>query len=395
MQPSKRVVACLLVVPLLILGHFMFHVLPFGQSSAFRSSPASELSHELRCRASRLVAVNRGRNFYSMKPFHTISAVRVDSSQHMTSFIATFNPPPCFRVLAIMAGFNEADVLHSSISDLMNQNIDVHFIDNWSTDGTFNVVRRLQRQYPGRISLERFPEQDDKLYNWAAILQRKTQLAMRAEADWVVHIDPDELRESPWGAEISLRRALYVASELDYNLVNFGNVLVFQPLNSTNFSRKSSLRDSFLHYSTNKFSGDSKQSKAWKTYYSTCLKRHLLHRQVAPDLSASGGHILQYVHSEEYSFPGHKLFPLTFFLRHYPIRSQDHGARKVFSERHGRWNVSERNSLDWHKQYDTVHQGHNFLKEERELARVHDNGDLPAGLLTSFLPCRPDTGHNT
>lgn len=357
--------------------------------SFYSTSYPMMMSHKQRCQAEGAnIAVNLGNNLYTAKPFQPVAATSLRTLQQLSSFMDAFIPPSCFRVLAIMAGYNEEDVLLSSISDLLAQGIDVHFIDNWSTDNSFSVMKRLQRLHPDRITLERFPEQDDKMYNWAAILQRKTTVAMRAKADWVIHVDPDELRESPWGAEVSLRRALYVADDLGYNLANFGNVLVFQPLNTSLFSRKKSLRDSFLHYSMNKFSGDSKQSKAWKTYYSTCSERQLLPKRAAPDLAGSGGHILQYSRSTAYSFPGHNLFPFTFFLRHYPIRSQEHGVRKVFAERNGRWNVSERDSLDWHKQYDSLYQNHNFLWDARELSRVLDSGDLPVDMLTSFLPCR-------
>mmetsp|Transcript_25324 Transcript_25324/g.47365 ORF Transcript_25324/g.47365 Transcript_25324/m.47365 type:complete len:406 (+) Transcript_25324:300-1517(+) len=402
MEISSKLLSCLFITPMLMIFYYVIYLLPVIQSnsevvkfqymshgSTHSSTSDTPVEHKQRCQANGInTAVNHGNNLYTTKPFQSVSATSLGTMQQLSSFMDAFNPPTCFRVLAIMAGYNEEDVLLSSISDLIAQDIDVHFIDNWSTDNSFNVVKRLQRLYPDRISLERFPEQDDKIYNWAAILQRKTQLAMRTKADWVIHVDPDELRESPWGAEVSLLRALYVADELGYNLANFGNVLVFQPLNTTLFSRKKSLRDSFLHYLMNKFSGDSKQSKAWKTYYSTCSRKQLLPKRVAPDLAASGGHILQYSRSIAYSFPEHKLFPFTFFLRHYPIRSQEHGARKVFAERNGRWNVSERDSLDWHKQYDSLHQGHNFVGDARELSQVLDSGDLPIDLLSSFLPCR-------
>jgi hypothetical protein len=331
--------------------------------------------------------VNSGKNLYTVKPFPRVRATA--AAQFLAPFIKEFDPPPCFRVVAIMAGFNEGDVLHSSITDLLNQDVDVHFIDNWSTDNSFSLVKRLQRVYPDRITLEKFPETDTKLYNWGSILERKEELSMRLQADWIIHIDPDELRESPWGREVSLRRALYVADELDYNVANFGNVLVFHPLRSStfNFTRKHSLRSSFLHYSTNRFSGDSKQSKAWKTFYSSCERKQLHAQPPIPDLASSGGHIFQYKKSDDAYFPGHKLFPYTFFLRHYPIRSQRHGMRKVFSERMSRWNESERNKLDWHKQYDALQRGHDFLREERELFRVHDNADLPTSLTSAFLPC--------
>ena len=331
--------------------------------------------------------VNSAKNLYTLKPFAAISVTTLELTSLLESFLQEFQPPPCFRVVALMAGYNEADVLSSSITDLLLQGVDVHFIDNWSTDSTFAVLRRLQRLYPQRITSETFPTQDSKLYNWASILERKTQLASSIKSDWFIHVDPDELRESPWGPSISLRRALFVADALKYNVVNFGNVVVFHPLKRSKFFPKQTLRTNFLHFSINKFSGDSKQSKAWKSYYSSCAASFIHTKPVVADLASSGGHIVQFVKSKNNYFPGHQLFPFTFFLRHYPIRSQEHGTRKVFSERTARWNESERNGLDWHKQYDNLDRGHNFLSDDRELFRAHDNGDLPDSLFSSFIPC--------
>lgn len=411
MEVNTKVLVSLAILPFLMIGYYIIHLVPLlsGNGIALRTTSQHSQNYNYlndvilsakypsvylnaphkRCPlfGSRQM-VNYGKNLYTTKPFSHEYATPFEATQHLPAFMKEFTPPTCFRVMAIMAGFNEADVLHSSITDLIRQDIDVHFIDNWSTDDTAVTIRRLQRTYPGKITSEKFPVVDSRLYNWASLLERKTEIARYVQADWVIHIDPDELRESPWGAEVSLRRALYVADQLEFNVVNFGNVLVFHPLESTNFTRRSSLRQSFLHYSKNQFSGDSKQSKAWKTYYSACDKRELFSPPVVADLASSGGHIVQYIKSKRTHFPGHQLFPYTFILRHYPIRSQEHGMRKVFAERTSRWNESEREKLDWHKQYDTLRQGHNFLGEERALFRAHDNGDLPAGLLSAHLPCR-------
>ncbi len=52
------------------------------------------------------------------------------------------------------------------------------------------------------------------------------------------------------------------------------------------------------------------------------------------DLAATGGH--------DAHFPSRSVFPLRFILRHYPIRSQAHGERKVFEERQNRFLDCER-----------------------------------------------------
>ena len=392
------------MLPLLMLGYYVIHLIPLLQSydeNGIRTTPELYFipnnltySPEMRCPLfGSSHKVNLGKNLYTVKPFARVSATPYEVTQHLPAFLKDFTPPACFRVVAIMAGFNEADVLLSSISNLIYQDIDVHFIDNWSTDSTATTLRQLQHLYPGRITSEKFPEVDSKLYNWASLLERKAAVAMTLRADWIIHIDPDELRESPWGTDVSLRRALYIADQLEYNLVNFGNVLVFHPLKNTSFSPKDSLRTSFLHYSTNKFSGDAKQSKAWKTYYSSCDSKHITldNKPITFDLAQYGGHIFKYGNAKGSFFPGHILFPYTFVLRHYPIRSQEHGMRKVFTERTSRWNESERDKLDWHKQYDALQKGHNFLGDDKELFRAYDNGDLPSGMFSSFLPCRKES----
>jgi hypothetical protein len=78
------------------------------------------------------------------------------------------------------------------------------------------------------------------------------------------------------------------------------------------------------------------------------------------DLASSGGH--------EAKFVGRRVFPLRFISRHYPIRSQAHGERKVFEERQHRYLPSER-AHGWHVQYDSAKPGGSFIAEPSTLLR--------------------------
>ncbi len=78
------------------------------------------------------------------------------------------------------------------------------------------------------------------------------------------------------------------------------------------------------------------------------------------DLASSGGH--------DARFTGRRVFPLRFVLRHYPIRGQAHGDRKVFGERRNRFLDRERNR-GWHVQYDQMQEGVSFLRDPATLAR--------------------------
>ena len=58
-------------------------------------------------------------------------------------------------------------------------------------------------------------------------------------------------------------------------------------------------------------------------------------------------------------------------LKHYPIRSQRRGERKVLHERKTRFNPEER-SFGWHAQYDELGPGHSFLRHPSELEYADD-----------------------
>src|SRR5262249_22194019 len=66
-------------------------------------------------------------------------------------------------------------------------------------------------------------------------------------------------------------------------------------------------------------------------------------------------------------FPNRRIFPVQFLLRHYPIRGQKHGMKKVFEERKPRFLENEK-SRGWHRQYDEITgESHSFLKDPRTL----------------------------
>ena len=89
-----------------------------------------------------------------------------------------------------------------------------------------------------------------------------------------------------------------------------------------------------------------------------CEAPPLVGDRVAVDLASSGGHEATY---RSPAWLKGKVMPWSFVLRHYPIRSQAHGVRKVFTERKNRWNATERKAA-WHAQYDDVtNASHSFV----------------------------------
>jgi glycosyltransferase involved in cell wall biosynthesis len=235
-----------------------------------------------------------------------------------------------FRVIAIIAAYNEGDIIGPVIGHLVENDVDVYLMDNDSTDDTVEQARHWLGR--GLIEIESFPTYADPVsgipgFDWFATLKRKEELARVLEADWFIHHDADEIRESPWPG-MTLRTAIAWVDNLGYNCIDF-RVLNFPPVDD-GFVRGDDPRTHFTLYEE-AAEHDRRQLNCWKGASGPL------------SLGDWGGH--------EVTFEGRREFPIRFLLRHYPIRSQEHGLRKVFAERKTRFLGRER-ELGWHHQYD-------------------------------------------
>ncbi len=242
------------------------------------------------------------------------------------------------NILAIISSFNEEDVIYHVIKDLIENGIYVYLIDNCSTDGTVAEAKKLLGK--GLLHIETFPEENDpvargkKEYLWHLILRRKEQITLQSDADWIIHADADEFRESPFPGT-SLSEGITFVDRLGYNAINFG-LYNFRPVDNS-FVPFDDVRKYLTHFEPGRWF-DHNQIKAWKN-----TKQKI-------DLVTSGGHSV--------GFEDRKIFPIPFLLRHYPIRSEQHGLRKVMQERAARF-AQEEKAVGWHVQYDE------FIKGER------------------------------
>lgn len=263
-------------------------------------------------------------------------------------------PPSSFRVIAIMVAYNEADIVRASIEHLVASGIQVYLLDNWSTDGTATAVQHLLGR--GLLAIETFPDDGPpRTYQWTRLLGRVEELAQILEADWFVHHDVDERREGPWPV-VNLREALHLADRAGFNAVDH-TLIDFLPTDDkfvpgTDFV-------GHLHY-CRLGSPDNLHVKAWKN----------LHAPV--DLRSTGGH--------EARFEGRRVFPLNFSLRHYPIRSERHGRKKVFCDRLPRYE-SEEVRRGWHDHYQRLAFWHRFIQHREDLELFEAPGYYQAHLL--------------
>ncbi len=89
------------------------------------------------------------------------------------------------KVVALIAAFNEEDVLDHVLADLHGQGVDVYFLDDGSTDRTLAIAEA--RIGHGVIGIERLKtgtgeSKEAAEFRWAEILRRKEALAAEIDA---------------------------------------------------------------------------------------------------------------------------------------------------------------------------------------------------------------------
>jgi len=235
--------------------------------------------------------------------------------------------PDEFRVLAVVTGHNERDILPFTLRRLLAGGLEVVYVDNWSTDGTFDTVAS---EFSNSIRMVRFPETDTKSFDLADLLSHVEQVGRESSADWVIHHDADEIREGPWPG-VGLRDSIWNVDRRGFTAINH-QVLDFRPVSDETIAvAGSDPAEALVWWQHLTHPANLVQVKGWRN-------------QGQPvHLAQTGGH--------EARFPGRRIFPYRFLLRHYPLRSAEHARRKIFMERANRWNEQER-KLGWHRHYD-------------------------------------------
>jgi hypothetical protein len=250
--------------------------------------------------------------------------------------------PADFRVVAFMAAYNEEDIIVQSIKKWTEQGIRVHVLENWSTDTTYDLVKDLESQLP--VTVERFPNNGPSNYfDWEAMLKRIEVLSGEIEADWFVRRGADEVLVSPWPG-LNYRDALCLVNQAGFNCVDH-TIVEFHPVDN-GFATGMDHESYFTHFDFKNLS-HANQRKAWKN----C-------GQKISTIGSAGHDVL---------FEGRRVYPFKFLLKHYSFRSQGHGEKKVFRERKARWNPEER-AKGWHIHYDSMKEGHRFVRSPTEKA---------------------------
>jgi glycosyltransferase involved in cell wall biosynthesis len=237
--------------------------------------------------------VTRGKN-------HEIAADRSTGTKEKDSM----------RVVAILAAYNEERFIAGCLEHFFEQGVEAYLIDNCSTDRTVAIAERYLGR--GLVGIETFPRAE--VHKWQQILERKEELAATLEADWFMHVDPDEIRLPP-RSNRTLAQAFAEVDELGYNAVNFME-FVFVP------TREAPDHDHPRFQQTMRWYYPFQRSfPEWRPHRRNAWKR----QAEKVDLAGRGGHRVR--------FPGLRLYPQFFKMRHYIFLSVPHALCKYMNRK--------------------------------------------------------------
>jgi len=239
--------------------------------------------------------------------------------------------------------YNEVDIIGSVIDHLRTEGIQSVILDNGSTDGSFEICSKFLGN--GVLAIERMATEK---FEFNRIVNKLYEMALNCNPDWVLLNAADEFLESPYPG-VTLGNAIELEDGKGCNLIQFNN-FEFWPTRLD--THELDVRRRLRYYTWN----DDLQFRAWK---------------VAPGIRLTGtaGHYP--------TFPKHlqtKVPKIKYILRHYRIRSYEHGLRKVFKERLPRY-LEEEQKKGLHIHYTNFQPSEKFfIIDSRNLNLYDEDG---------------------
>ncbi len=243
------------------------------------------------------------------------------------------------KIIALLTVYNETLFIRRCLQHLRDQEISVYLIDNGSTDNT----RQIAEEFLGNsvICIDELPRRG--IFELEKILQKEEAVSRELDADWYIHLDADEIRQAP-NPYRTLREGIEAVDRMGYNAINFDEFVFVPTSDEANFENDAYPEEMKYYY----FFEPKKLRRlnAWKNI-------------VPVDLHSHGGH--------KVNFPGMKVYPENFILRHYISLSRSHLIRKfcsrVVSE-------AERGQKGWNNARASLHPNDLKLPAQTRLKRL-------------------------
>jgi len=233
------------------------------------------------------------------------------------------------RVVAVLATRNEERFIAACLENLFRQGVDVYLCDNGSTDRTVEIATR--HLGAGLVGIEHIPH--DGTYRWESLLQRKEALFRELDADWVMHVDADEIHLPPPG-HATLADAIAVADAQGYDAVEFAE-FTFVPT-----------REAPGHDHAD-FVGTLRTYYPFRPRSPHCVRAYRKH-DGPMEIAWSGGHLVRFPHPP-------RLFPEPFRMKHYLFLDQAHAARKYAGRTYDAAEVEQRGWHGWRARLRAEH----------------------------------------
>lgn len=247
------------------------------------------------------------------------------------------------KILCILSVRNEIDLIDDALNEALHHGFDLHIIDNWSDDGTWELIEKKYSDKPN-VTIERFPSTRASNFSLRSLLKRCEIIANQAEHDWIIRLDADE-RVASSSPDYNLREVIELANMKDYDVIDF-TVFEFRP---TEVDRQFQATYPEFGYFTGLSSHQNIQ-RAWRNKDKRIM------------FANSGGHEIS---------GQNNLFPTNQLLRHYSFRSPEQSHRKVFHDRIPRYNLKER-VTGWHHHYDNFKVSDTMLWDSSTLLKWND-----------------------
>ena len=258
------------------------------------------------------------------------------------------------RVLAIIATYNEERFIGGCLEHLFAHGVEAYLCDNQSTDTTVAIAsRHLGAGLRGIEQLSR-----DGTYRWRQILRRKEALAAELDADWFLHLDPDEVPLPPRSGQTFAEALAEVDADGD-NAVDLSELTFVPTREAPDHDHPDFRRTMRWYYPFAPFEP-----------HRVCVWKRQPQRV---DLASSGGHVVD--------FPGRRISPRRFRMRHYLFLSHEHAIRKYVERVYDEDEVRE----GWHGWRATLTAGTIRLPSQIELRTADRDDDLD--------PSSPRTTH--
>lgn len=251
------------------------------------------------------------------------------------------------RVVAMLATYNEERFIAGCLEHLAGQGVEVYLIDNCSTDRTVEIAKSYEGN--GLIGIETLPREET--FDLRTQLKRKEELAATFEADWIMHVDADEVHLSPHAGQ-TLAEAFAEVGEAGYNVVDFQEFTFVPTRESPDHDHSEYQRTMRWYYPFTPFSP--RLMRAWRQ------------QEGSVGLSNSGGH--------KVDFPGMKLWPEKFPMKHYLFLSTSQILRKYADRNFDETEVKQ----GWHGWRASLEAQGIRLPSQEELRFCDHDDDLDA-----------------